>query len=122
MFWRFNAFGISWSLLVISFSLIPGDALPGISFGVIPIDFVVHVLLYWLLCLLVVVGLLKQTNYLIAKINAVPLTLLYSNILGLVLEVCQLLINGRTFDVVDLLANLTGALLGILTYYILYKW
>jgi glycopeptide antibiotics resistance protein len=69
-----------------------------------------------------VVGLLKQTNYLIAKINAVPLTLLYSNILGLILEVCQLLINGRTFDVVDLIANLTGAFLGILTYYILYKW
>jgi VanZ family protein len=122
MFWRFNAFGICWSLLVILVSVVPGNALPGLSLGYIPLDLFIHFILYWLLSLLVVVGLLKQNNYLFLKLNAVPIAIAYANTLGFSMEIFQIFINGRHFDLSDLTANLVGSMIGIVTYYILYKW
>lgn len=122
MFWRFNAFGTCWSLLVILVSVVPGNALPGLSLGYIPLDLFIHVILYWLLSLFVVVGLLKQNNYLFLKLNAVTLSIAYANSLGFLMELVQIFIHGRHFDFKDLTANLVGSLIGIVTYYFLYKW
>lgn len=120
LFFRYNLFGIIWSLLIMMVSLLPEEATSVSNYGA-GTDKFVHIVMYAVLCLLLVVGFMKQSHNTILKFNAIKLALITSNLYGLLMELSQLLSPNRTFEWEDVLANSGGTVIGIAIFWILYK-
>jgi len=72
--------------------------------------FLEHILEYSLLGFLVFLGLLSRGNIPIR--NAILLAILISSIYGISDEIHQIFVPGRTFDILDITADLSGSVIG----------
>ncbi len=111
--------GIVWGIIIIFLSAMPGNYFPEIqrfSDWLSP-DKIVHIVLYFVLCFLVLKGILKQNHH---TKKSLILGLLFVVVFGGVLEILQhYLFTGRNGSIFDFLANLFGCVLSyILILYI----
>lgn len=119
LFFRYNLFGIIWSLMIMLLSLLPQSGSAS-NYGQ-GTDKVIHIFMYAILCLLFIVGFKKQSHNMVLKFNAIKLALITSNLYGLLIELLQMLSPDRTFEVHDVLANSGGTIIGLTIFWILYK-
>ena len=109
---------ISWTVFVISISLIPGNEFPKLQEEFKHIDKLAHVFLYCGLSFLWYYDLRRSgiANMMKYRTDAfLSFTLL---LLGVILELLQhYLIPFRSFDLLDIASNAVGIVLGFTTFY-----
>lgn len=76
-------------------------------------DKVVHIFLYTILSLLITLGMIRNDKQYLTKI--IPaLSIIISFFYGFFIEICQIFVPTRSFEVWDLLANLIGSITGVI--------
>jgi glycopeptide antibiotics resistance protein len=121
MFLRHNFFWVIWTVIILFLSLTPGNEIPEISWEIIPFDLVVHLSVFSVLSHSMLVGFNKQSDFSFLKKRATIIVVIVSIALGFLLELMQIAVEGRFFDVKDIIANVFGVLLGVLAFKIVYK-
>lgn len=102
---------IIWTVLVLIGSLLPKYNVPQQFLQLS--DKLLHVLMYFLLCFLVGIGLSKQNKYPDARVKAIAAAIIYSAFVGILMEVLQEFVPGRYGDWRDVLANLLGVIAAV---------
>lgn len=100
-------------------TLVPGSATNFVYFSYI--DKILHGSLYCILMFLIIVGFTKQYTIQYVRFNPKRVAFAVVNGYGLLLEIIQIFIPGRTFDFEDLIANASGTVAGFLLFLIIYK-
>ena len=90
---------------VIVLSLLPAEAMPALEVS----DKIEHAAAYAFLAFTGALALRRPHRWLVAGLA----------VLGIALEIAQTLVPGRSFDLVDGLANAAGAILGVLLAHLL---
>jgi VanZ family protein len=67
------------------------------------------------------IGFIKQYKYLFLRYHAAKMAIGLSLLLGLIIEIFQAFIPGRSLEYYDLLANSIGAFVGFGFFYLVYK-
>ena len=112
-FLKYNTLSIFWALLILVLCLLPGKDIP--SLAIFEFDKLVHFLIYMLLALLMYYGWKKQTSFPALQNKTILKILIITSTYGFVVEILQeLLTADRHFDILDALANSTGAVAGSL--------
>lgn len=110
MLFRFCWPAIAWSLFILIITLIPGKAIPDV--GDWNADKYVHFLVFGILVILSAHGLTKTNSVRNYLSKPVLISVVYSFILGVLIEVLQQFVPGRTFSYLDVVANSIGVGLG----------
>lgn len=110
-FLKYNTASILWALAILIICLLPGKDIP--SFTLFEYDKIVHFLIYAALAVMMYYGWKKQNTfsslYKFTLLKILLITFLY----GFAVEVLQeWLTADRHFDILDALANSTGAIAG----------
>ena len=80
-----------------------------------------HLFAYFGLAILLNLTLMFQSRNSLFKSKAVMFTIIFSSVYGIMDEVHQLLIPGRSCELLDLTADLIGIILGVITVSLLVK-
>ena len=105
-----------WAIIICVLSLMPSRNLTELRFDLLAPDKLAHVAVYALLSFLWLWGY-KETNR-----KKVSIVLLGSIILGVLLEIAQyLFFPDRFFELYDILANVIGAIIGIIALFFYHK-
>ncbi len=112
--------GMLWGLLILVLSAFPPgefpDKAPFPNF-----DKAVHFYLYAQFTLLLIVGFIKQFQLRILHKGPVRSAFLISFFYGIINELLQKYVfSGRSIELFDIAANFSGAIFGILIFYIIY--
>jgi VanZ family protein len=109
-----------WAAVILLTTLLPSSSMPPLSiWEFFSFDSFAHAFLFAILCYLMIVGLKKQFTYPKIKHYAIRVSLFISTMFGISIELLQhFLVQGRQGDIMDVLSNTTGCLIGIL----LFKW
>lgn len=99
-----------WSLLTLSITLIPGNALP--ESDIFQLDKLVHLFFFGVLMILVCYGFIKENSVFHSQLAAG----MYCVAFGMLIETLQQFVPGRTFSWVDMAANSLGVGLGYLCF------
>ena len=110
---------ILWALIILLASTLPGSELPKTQ---IPgIDKFIHILFYVVLVFLLQIALVKQFIFSSKRYYAGTISASISFFYGVFIEMLQYhLIDGRSFEILDVLANGIGCLLGIIIFKLVY--
>ena len=114
-----------WAAVILLTTLLPSTSLPtSLSiWELLSFDSFAHAFMFCVLCFLMIVGLSKQYTYPRLSNYAVRASLLISTLFGILIEVTQhFLVYGRQGDIIDVLANTIGCLLGMLLFKLIYVW
>lgn len=110
-FIKYNLASALWALLILVLCLMPGKDLPSVT--ILEFDKLVHFVIYLLLALLMYYGWKKQDLFLSLHQHTVVKILIITFAYGFAVEVIQELFTAdRHFDILDALANSTGAVAG----------
>lgn len=120
MFLRHNVSGILWAILILLLS-----GLPSSEFPVAPpfkyFDKAVHFFLYAQFSLFLIIGFIKQFQYNKLRQRAIGYAFLISFLYGILMEILQnFVFKGRSIELMDILANFSGTIFGILIFFIIY--
>lgn len=96
--------------------------MPQLGDAVISIDKAVHASLFVVLTLLMIVGFTKQFAYPRLRNKAQQYSLIIALPYAAFIEIVQLFSEGRSFEISDMLANLSGCLVGFFLFFVIYKW
>jgi VanZ family protein len=109
-----------WAAVIMITTLLPSSSMPSLSiWELFSFDSFAHAFLFAVLTYLMIVGLKKQHTYLKLQHYAMRTALFVSTLFGIFIELMQhFLIPGRQGDIIDVLSNTIGCLLGI----VLFKW
>lgn len=119
MFLRHLTPAIGWALLILLLSSLPSENLPGSELK--GIDKAVHFTLFLFQSHLFIVAFKKQINFSILKYNAVSTAISLSFLYGIVIEVLQgTVFVSRHVELLDIVANTSGALAGVLSFRLVY--
>lgn len=122
MFFRYNLFGIIWLVLIFILGLTPGKSMPSTDLWVmLSFDKVAHFIVFGVFSMLLIIGFTKQYSYLFMRYHAAKMAVGTSLFVGLLIEIIQSFIPGRSLEVYDLLANSIGAFIGFGFFYLIYK-
>lgn len=119
---KFHWRAIIWLVLIFVGCLLPGSDLPNTSFfSKIPyFDKIVHFGIYFVFILLLMAGFIRQFDGKLWKSILFSLTI--ALVCGALIEILQSQMHaGRTGDMYDMLANTSGAILGLLLFHPL-RW
>lgn len=106
---------IIWGGLIIWGSLTSTSQFPDVN--IVSFDKVIHVAIYFVFSVLLFYGIIKQAASNKKKQFILVLTLLIASLLGVSLEVLQYLgTAGRSFEMLDILANIIGSFLGVAAF------
>ena len=110
---------ISWTIVLIVATLLPKEVVSQSSFLNIPhFDKISHLCSYALLVFLWSSSLREKTE----KIRAARIAFYGSIFLGVLLEILQWQLNvGRHFEILDIIANIIGSIIGLIVFYKLFK-
>jgi VanZ family protein len=112
-------------IVIVFLSLLPGTDIPTPSFIRIPyFDKIVHFFMYFIFALLIIYGYLKYTKGNLRKkhiIISFIIVVFWGGLMELLQGIFQFSL-GRSMDLIDFIANLTGSLVAILTFYITSKF
>ncbi len=123
MFLRHNLPAILWGIVILVLCSFPGNNLPRISFNfIIPLDKVIHILIFGVFCFLLILGFTKQYTFKFLHTNPILFATVVSIFYGILIEVLQeYVFTGRSFELMDIVADSSGSFISILIYYILFK-
>ncbi|MHA6246815.1 VanZ family protein [Pontibacter sp. CAU 1760] len=110
--------------MILLTTLLPSSSLPSVSvWELFSFDSFAHAFLFSIQTFLLVVGLAKQYTFLLLKHYPVKYALLFSSLFGISIELMQhFFIPGRHGDIIDVIANTIGCLLGIVLFKWIYVW
>ena len=118
-FWRHNISAVLWALLILALCGVPRNAVPETT--LIGVDKVVHCGLYALFGLILIVGFSKQQQYKTLRERAVGIAIGVGVFYGILIEVLQgTVFTTRSLELLDMLANTTGAFIGVALFYLIY--
>ncbi|HNR08435.1 MAG TPA: VanZ family protein [Saprospiraceae bacterium] len=117
MFFRKYLYSGIWILMILVLSLLPKSSLPEMEFDIPYLDKVVHFAMYFIL--LVLVSWERQ------KLESKPL-FFNGLMLALLLSICteagqRFFFAGRSFEILDIVANIIGSISGIYFFRIILK-
>jgi VanZ family protein len=105
---------ILWSITILILTLIPGDTLPDVPiFG---IDKLVHFFIFGVLMIVSSYGIVRTSNTKGTLSKLLVITSLYSISFGIMVEILQRFVPGRSFSIPDMVANSIGVGLGYLIF------
>ena len=107
---------VYWIILLIATS-IPAQSVPSFGVG----DKVNHLLAYFILSIFLYLTFSFQEKSIVAKRNAVLLTIAITLLYGVLDELHQMLIPGRSAELLDWTADAVGAVCGVLIISFLLK-
>mgnify|MGYP005753857415 CR=1 FL=1 len=124
MILRYNLFTILWAVMILLTTLLPSSSMPSLSiWELFSFDSFAHAFLFGILTFLMIVGLTKQFSYLRLRHYAIRASLFISFAFGILVELMQhFFIYGRQGDMMDVIANTIGCLLGIVLFKWIYIW
>ena len=102
-------------ILLFTLTSLPSQSVPAVGVN----DKVEHMLAYFGLSFLMYLALLFQKKSITIRKNALLFTLLFVFAYGILDEVHQLLIPGRSCELLDFMADILGGIIGIITVKIL---
>ena len=105
-------------LLLFTLTTLPSKSIPAIGVN----DKVEHLLAYFGLSFLLYLTLLFQKKSILFKKNALLFTLTFVFLYGIIDEVHQLLIPGRSCEFFDFTADMLGGILGVIIIRILIRF
>jgi len=106
---------ILWVLIIAVLSFIPGNHLPEIKWKIISIDALVHFGMYFVLSILLAFAFVFKNKVNLSKLNLYLILVLVGIVFGTFVELVQgSFIYQRYFDLLDILANSIGSLVGML--------
>lgn len=113
---------VIWGLIILYLSSGSSIQLPPSIWDIIAVDKVGHLVFYGIFAYLIALGFYKEQSEKISK-KALIISCLISSIYGICLEFIQYsLFPNRYFEILDIIANISGSLIGILFFkYIYYK-
>lgn len=116
MSFRHNIPAIAWALVILVLSLTPGSRLPRLGLLGIPHpDKFAHAFIYAVLTILLVAGLARQPQQVRLRSHPMAWAFGLASVYGTLIEVLQgAFVEGRTFEWLDIAANMAGAALGLL--------
>ena len=114
VFW---ALGIYWAILLFLTSL-PGNDLPDLEIS----DKIEHVLAFWGLAVLLKVALVIQNKYSDLKKHSSLFALIIIMVYAAFDELHQLYIPGRSCDILDWTADVSGAIIAVLFISVILKY
>ncbi len=120
-FLRYNLYTIVWALLIATLVLLPGRNMPQLGSAIISVDKAVHASLFFVLTFLMNVGFAKQSSYPWLRNKAFLYTFILSIAYATIVEVMQLFSEGRSFEISDMVANISGCFAGFLFLFAIYK-
>jgi len=108
-----------WTIILIAGTLLPKGVVSQNNWLDIPhLDKLSHFAAYVLLVLLWSMALVQKTT----KIKAARIAFYGSILLGVILEILQWQLNvGRHFEILDIIANIIGAIIGLIAFYKIFK-
>ena len=105
---------IIWVLIISVLSFIPGNQLPEIEWEIISIDTVVHFGMYLMLSILLAFGFILKNILNLSKLKMYLILVLVGIAFGTFVELVQgSFIYRRYFDLLDILANSIGSIVGM---------
>lgn len=109
----------SWTIILIAATLVPKGVVAQSNFLNIPhFDKVSHLCAYALLVFLWSIALIEKTS----KIKAARISFYSAIFLGMLLEILQWQLNvGRHFEILDIIANIIGSIIGLVAFYKIFK-
>lgn len=112
---------IIWAVLIFIGSAISGDNLNSVKLIEIPgADKLIHFIWYFVLCLFIMAGTIKQRRKL--SIENILVIMVSCFLYGGLLEVLQgTAFNKRSLDIFDFIANCSGALIASISFLWLYQ-
>ncbi|HEX5003344.1 MAG TPA: VanZ family protein [Bacteroidia bacterium] len=118
MLFRHFSFSITWALIILLLSMVPGGQLPDLSFwDLLTFDKIMHIFMYGVLSFRTMMAASKQQTYWWMRYHAGIFTMAAITIYGGTIELMQeYLTIERTGDWVDMLANTIGLLIGIYVF------
>ncbi len=120
----FNGYipSIFWTIIIVSLSVMPGESLDGYSWSDMwNIDKLGHLIFYGTHTFLLLYAMNRRSDKLLI-LNYRYLAPFLSILLGLCMELIQYqFFADRHFDVLDLIANIIGSLVGLIIFKILKK-
>lgn len=123
MFWRYNLFGLLWAVFILALTATPGFAMPEtIRWNLLEFDKFAHLGVFAVLALLLIIGFKKQYSFVRIRENAVLFALGITTFYGVSIEFLQSIIPGRSIEFADVIADISGALVGWGLYGLIYKW
>ncbi len=122
MFLRYNFYSFLWGLLILVLSLLPGKALPSVSFwDLLSFDKAMHMFFYAVFVFLISIGFTKQYTFHKLRYHIIRYALLIGVIYGAFIEIFQgLIMPDRFADMMDFFANFIGCILGGLAFNLVY--
>lgn len=108
-----------WTIILIVGTLLPKEAVSQNNWLNIPhLDKASHLFAYALLVFLWSITLVEKT----AKIKAARIAFYGAIFLGVLLEILQWQLNmGRHFEILDIIANIIGSIIGLTAFYKIFK-
>ncbi len=119
MYLQKNKATIFWALLIAVLSLLPGEKFPHVPMT--NADLVVHFFFYCVFTFLLILGNVRQSQYIFLKKHPVFCALLVSIPFGGLVEIIQgTEFVSRSAEFADFLANSVGGLIGVILFFIIY--
>lgn len=120
MFLRYNSLGILWAIFILVICILPPSGFPADP----PFkyfDKTVHFYLFLQLSLLLITGFKKQHQYKFLRKKALAYAFFLSVAYGILIELLQgFVFTGRQIEFMDLVANFSGTIFGIVAFLIIY--
>jgi VanZ family protein len=114
MFLKYNLITFLWAIFLLLITLTPGKAMPATGHWDLPhADKVVHFVGFGVLAFLMMRGFNKQNKYNWLRKESILSSLLLTISFGIIIEILQIFVPERSFDLLDIVANTTGALTGL---------
>lgn len=122
MFLKYNSPAILWGIVILVLCAFPGGNLPRVSFNfIIPLDKLVHTILFGVFCFLLILGNAKQYTFTVLRNYPILISVVISIFYGILIELLQeYVFTERSFEWMDVIADSSGSLIGTLIYYLLF--
>ncbi|MDX2303290.1 MAG: VanZ family protein [Microscillaceae bacterium] len=123
MFFKNTFYAILWATIMFLLNLGREQGLPPLKiFYYLYFDKLAHFLQFLLLAFFLVVGFEKQYAFQMLRFKSIQYTLIISVLYAILLEIIQLIRFKEYFEIWDLIANIFGCLVGVIAFYIIYKY
>ncbi|MBC5775656.1 VanZ family protein [Pontibacter sp. KCTC 32443] len=82
-----------------------------------------HAVMFALLCFLMIVGMSKQYTFPKLKHSSIRISFFISTMFGIAIEILQFsVVPGRSAEIMDIVSNTIGCLIGIIVFRWIYIW
>lgn len=113
-FLRYHRNALLWAFLILVLCTMPVSGVTSIKLlDLLSFDKLAHMLLFALQFWFIAIGLVKQYKFSYKRNRAASIAFLLSVSYGGIIELIQgYLLSGRTMDIMDMIANIIGAIIG----------